>query len=230
MRKLLVILSAVLIIGAAAGLWYFLMSAGVRIGGYYGEPIEEIGNDPAIKSFPPEAVQKNKDRLADLEKILKAAPADFDAWMDVGQLKKFFHNYKGAVQAYEYAATLNPDSPLAYYNLANLYGLYLGEYAKAEQYYEQAIEKGWNLAYTYLGLAEFYRTFYKDKFRETEKVLLRGLEVIPDDPNLMLDLAFYYKTAGDKEKAVSYFKKLLNHPDISGAQKQALEEEMKLLR
>ncbi len=225
---------ALLIIGVVV--WFSLKTKEVQIGDYRGEPIEEIGNDPAIKNFPPEAIEKNKNRLHELAVQLKTDPKNWNFWMEIGQLKKFFNNYNGAVAVYEYAKTINPEEPLVYYNLANLYGSYLRDYPKAEEYYLKALDYGPSDEYIYLGLAEFYRDFYTAKSDLTDDVLLQGLKEIPNNPNLIIQLAYYYKSVygesrqtADKENAIKYFSQLISIPDINADQKQAFREEIKAL-
>lgn len=216
--------------GIGAGVWFLVKQKEAQIGDYRGEPIEEIGNDPSLSHFPAAAIEQNKNRLKELVQRLKNDPKNFEMWTDVAELKKFFNNYKGALAVFEYAKTISPENPLAYYNLANMYGLYLHDYPKAEEYYLKAIDYGMNLNYTYLGLAEFYRDFYKDKSDLIDDVLLRGLqEGVPGDPNMTLQLAYYYKSIGDKKNAIKYFAKLINSKDVNGNQQQALQGEIKAL-
>jgi len=218
---------ALLIIGV--GFWLLLKNKEVQIGDYRGEPIEEIGNDPAIKNFPPAAVERNQNRLKELAATLRKDPKLWNAWMEVGQLKKFFNNYKGAVDAYEYVKVNSPEDPLVYYNLANLYGAYLGDYPKAEEYYLKAVSYGPNEEYIYLGFAEFYRDFYKAKYDQIENLLLEGLKKVPNYTNLLIQLAYYYKSVNDNQNAIKYFSQLLNAQDIGADQKQAFREEIKAL-
>lgn len=213
----------------ATAIWHFTRNGEVQIAGYRGEPITEIGSDPIIKLIPKEALQKQKDRLAELDRKLRENPEDFEAWMAVGNLKKFFNNYIGAIAAYEYAELLQPENALIHYNLANLYGLYLRDYPKAEQYYLNARKLASNYPYVHLGLAEFYRDFYQEKADQVDDVLLEGLKYIPNEPNLTLNLAYFYKNAGDKLNAIKYFKNLLNYPLVSEDHKAAIQKEVEAL-
>ena len=92
---------------------------------YAGQPIMTIGNDPIINQFPISVVEKQKTYLANLNTALQKNPYDFDSWMQVGNHKKFFNNYEGARDAWEYAKLLVPAQQLPYLNLANLYAYYL---------------------------------------------------------------------------------------------------------
>lgn len=231
MKKIIVCAVVFLALTAVgAGAWVLLKPETAQIGDYRGEPIEEIGNDPAVRNYPAAAVEQNKSRLEELAQKLQENPANLDMWMAVAEFKKFFNNYNGAAAALEYAATIEPQNPLIYYNLANLYGLYLKDYPKAEENYLKAIDGGAAVAYPFLGLAEFYRDFYTAKYNLIDDVLLEGLDKgIPGDPNMILQLAYYYKSVGDNENAIKYFSKLLNSPDVSAAQKQSFREEIENL-
>lgn len=135
---------------------------------YSGEPINYIGNDKIIADFPTEALAKQKKYLALLSDSLNVHPYNFDEWMQVGIHKKFFNNYNGAKDAWEYAKILQPRNPLPYLNLANLYAYYLRDLNKAEENYLAAINNDLNNIYgSYYVLANFYRDFgVKDKALE----------------------------------------------------------------
>ena len=229
MKKKIIFIVPLALLVIGAGVWFSVKTKEARIGDYRGEPIEEIGNDPAIKNFPPAAVEQGKNRLKELAALLEKDPQNWNFWMEVGQLKKFFNNYNGAVAAYEYVKTNNPEDPLVYYNLANLYGSYLGDYPKAEEYYLKAVSYGPNEEYIYLGFAEFYRDFYKAKYDQIENLLLEGLKNVPNYTNLLIQLAYYYKSVNDNQNAIKYFSQLLNAQDIGADQKQAFREEIKAL-
>jgi len=231
MKKQLVVFIVIVVLALAAGLGiqYYQGNRTVTLGGYHGEPVEKIGHDSMIKQLPPELLAMRKNQLAELSAKLSENPNQAEVWMNVGLVKKFFNNYQGAVQAYEYAAVLRPMDPLIHYNLGNLYGAYLKDYSKAEAEFIQARDFGLSLPYTHLALAGFYHDFYKDKISQVEPVLLEGLRNIPNDANMMLNLALYYKEIGQKIQAITYFRKLLNHEDVSGLQKQQIEAEIKAL-
>lgn len=147
---------------------------------YAGEPINFIGSDPIISQLPQSALKKQKQYLADLAEILKNKPGDFESWMAVGIHKKFFNNYQGARDAWEYAKLLSPEPVLPYLNLANLYGYYLNDFKKAEANYLAAVQRDFNNIYgSYYTLANFYRDFgFKEKAIEYYK---KVLEFNPND-------------------------------------------------
>lgn len=158
---------------------------------YKGRAIDDIGNDPFIQQVPPEYLQKYTVELADFKVSLARNPADADAWIRVGVLKKFFNDYLGARDAWEYAKVVNPWYSTAYYNLGDLYGWYLKDFPRAEENYLKAIEVDPTLAYLYISLAEFYNVVYKTKSAQAVEVIRRGLEVLPDDADLKKVLEYY---------------------------------------
>ena len=153
---------------------------------YTGEPITFLGNDPIINSLPTEAVMKQKFFLSELDKSLKENPNNFDEWIAVGNHKKFFNNYNGARDAWEYAKHLS-DNPISYLNLANLYGYYLRNLSKAEENYLLAIDHdSLNATGVYNAAAGFFRDFgMKDKALEYYQ---RALELDPTDTAVKVEI------------------------------------------
>lgn len=162
---------------------------------YQGDPIDNIGEDPFIQQVPADYLEKYKQELANFKKTLAKNPGDVEGWIRVGVLKKFFNNYDGARDAWEYAKIVNPEFSTPYYNLGVLYGAYLKDLIKAEENYLKAIEIDPSLTYLYLALAEFYSVFYKEKIDRVDDVLRRGLAVLPDNESL-LDALRNYKESG----------------------------------
>ena len=147
---------------------------------YAGQPINFIGHDPIINQYPKEVVEKQTKFLAEVAEFLKTHPGDFDSWVGVGIHKKFFNNFSGARDAWEYAKLLSPETVLPYLNLANLYAYYLNDFKKAELNYLAATTRDFNNIYgSYYATANFYRDFgFKDRAIEIYKKIL---ELKPQD-------------------------------------------------
>lgn len=158
---------------------------------YSGDPIENIGNDAFIEQVPSEYLKSYKKELSELRETLAKNPGDFDGWLRLGVIKKFFNNYVGARDAWEYANAVASNNSTAYYNLGGLYGAYLKDYAKAETNYLAAIKNDPKLPYVYLGLAEFYSVFFPAKKDLADDVIRQGLEANPDDESLKGALKYY---------------------------------------
>ena len=156
---------------------------------YAGQAIGDIGTDPFIAKVPKDYLENHLKQLAELKVRLTQQPDDFNAWMDVAYLKKFYNNYLGARDAWEYANKIAPKNSIAFYNLGNLYGHDLKQYEKAEQYYLTAIKNDPKLPYQYITLSEFYAVFYTAKKDLADDVLKQGLAEVPDDSSLKEALA-----------------------------------------
>lgn len=154
---------------------------------YTGQAINILGNDPMIAQLPVSAVEIKKQQLADLASALSKKPDDFNSWMALGNFKKFFNNFIGARDAWEYAKIVVPNQPVTYLNLANLYGYYFKDQKKAEVNYLAAISLDSLNAYGGLNsFANYYRDFgFKDKALEFYK---KALEFAPGDSALQAEI------------------------------------------
>jgi len=143
-----------------------------------------------------------------------------DDWIAVGVIKKFFNDYEGVRDAWEYAGVLYPANALSFANLGNLYGFYLHDNEKAEFNFRKAIANDpYQLSY-YLSLASFYKEADVSKKDKVPEVILLGLDRIKD-VNLYLYLASYYRDIGDKTNAVKYYEEVLKiAPDQAGVREE----------
>lgn len=158
---------------------------------YNGWPIDNIGNDSFIEQAPQEVVEQHKKELAELKKSLTENPNNSEGWLKAGLLQKFFNNYIGARDMWEYGKLVAPNDFIFYYNLGGLYGLYFKNYPKAEFNYQQAMAINPLLPYLYLGLAEFYSVFYTEKADQAVEVIKKGLALLADEPALKQALEYY---------------------------------------
>ncbi|MEK7641157.1 MAG: hypothetical protein AAB389_04140 [Patescibacteria group bacterium] len=199
---------------------------------YKGQALRAIGNDQAIKDFTPEVVAMKKAELQKFAALAEKDSSDTLAWLKISEIKKFFNNYQGSADALEYLKLLAPDDFIVNLNLGNLYGFYLKDYKKAEDNFQNAMNHsgGAQLATAISSLADMYKDFYKVKYDQVDNLLLLGIETMPDDTNLVIKLAFYYKEAGNKEGAIQSFERLLSMQGLTGAQQKAFEDEIAALK
>lgn len=113
----------------------------------------KITIDPSITGIVKEKL------IADIQKvivILKGNSMDSTAWIQLGILRKNAKDYDGAIAAWEFANTLSPQNSVPLLNIANLYGYYLHDNAKAEEYLKKAIAAEPKDGYAYFKSFEFY--------------------------------------------------------------------------
>lgn len=146
---------------------------------YIGQQISFIGNDPIILQLPKEAIEKHKKYLEELVAAIKKNLGDFESWMAVGIHKKFFNNFVGARDAWEYAKLISPETVLPYLNLANLYAYYLHDPKHAEENFVAAAKLDPNNIF---GSVYQAANFYRD-FGIKDRALAFYKEVLKTSPN-----------------------------------------------
>ena len=189
---------------------------------YSGRPLGEVRFGQGFNA-PKELIDKRRGDLKVLAAVLTSNPkgnGGVDDWIAVGIIKKFFNDYEGTKDAWEYAGVLYPANALSFANLGSLYGFYLKDPVKAEFNYRKAIQNDPYQSSYYLGLADFYAQVDTAQKNKIPDVMLAGLQYVKD-PNLLLYLAGYYKNIGDKANAVKYYQEVLKiAPDQAGIQEE----------
>lgn len=163
-----------------------------------------------------EALTIIENKIKELVGLLKNNPADFNSWIALGIRAKTLENYDKTIEFWEYAIRLNPDNKVSYSNLGDLYHYFLKDYVKAEKYLLTALEKDPNYIMNYTNLHDLYRYSYKQDTNEAVNILLKGLKLYPNELNLLVPLATYYKDKGYKEKAIEYYDKAIEQAKKEG--------------
>lgn len=181
--------------------------------------------------FSAEAKDEISARIAELSGLLKKNPDSLSNWLDLGLLRKTIGDYQGAREAWEYANAIRPRNHVSFSNLGDLFHHYLKDYPNAENSLLQSIKNGPNNISAYRALVNLYTESYTDKLSEVPEILLSGLVANPNDYDILVMLASYYKNAGDKTKAVSYYQKAIAIADKAGktGMNQVLQDEVKNL-
>jgi len=220
---------------------------------YQGAPIGVINEDKSVVSiYPEETKQKLKNELLAFETSLRATSgseaisSNLDGWLRVGVIKKFFGDYLGARDAWEYASLIRPQNSTSFANLGGLYGLYLKDFPKAEFNYKKAIENSPGDIYLYTSLADLYLNtspdlVSKDRDLSGERpdleggrsglesavaIIQSGLTANPDNITLLSYLARFYKEQGNFPKALEYYQKVL----VLDPSNQAVKAEIEALK
>jgi tetratricopeptide (TPR) repeat protein len=79
-------------------------------------------------------------QFAQVQEVLAKTPADFNAWIALGDTRKEAGDYAGAAADWKYVTELYPNDPTAFANLGDLYGTYLNQPSQGIAFYKQAIK------------------------------------------------------------------------------------------
>jgi len=131
----------------------------------------------------------------------------YDIWVDIGNVKQALNDGQGAVEAWQYATTINNLSPLAFANIANYYKSFARDYERAEYYYGLVMERD-NIGYyfDYEAYADLYRNYLPENPSRVESIMLLGVDKASPDRKLEFYryLYFYFEEKNDKAKMETY--------------------------
>lgn len=150
-------------------------------------------------------------RFESIQKTLDQDPNNFDALLQLGMIKKYIGDYKGAEAAWVKVGEITPKNSTSFGNLADLYANFLKDYDKAIIAYQTAITNSLNEVKNilfYRNFHDFYLNYLNDK-QTAEQVLLEGIESNSGNSELFILLAGFYRDEGNISKAIEYYEKAL---------------------
>lgn len=164
--------------------------------------------------------------------IKKDSTTSLENWLKLAVDRKIIGDYAGAVEIWEYVATLSPKDPIAFGNLGEMYEYYLKDYPKAEKNWLATLKLKPDYLYGYRALAELYASLYTEKAYLAPKILEQGLSKNPHSNELMAILADYWKKMGDKSKAIYYYQMALSEVKLQNNQSliDAINKEIDALK
>ncbi|MBP9669388.1 MAG: hypothetical protein KBE09_03805 [Candidatus Pacebacteria bacterium] len=141
-----------------------------------------------------------------LTTILEEDPSHFNAWLDLALQYKVAGDYSAAEKVWLYLVDTAPQSGLSAHNLGTLYHLNLKDNEKAEKFFIVAIKREPLQGAYYLSFHELYRYSYKTETTLAADILKEGLKLTPENTDLLLALAVYYRDdKKDKKLAREYY-------------------------
>mgnify|MGYP001612609828 FL=1 len=171
---------------------------------------------PPSPEFNAQAKKILEDKYAVYVKELTVNPSNINTWLQIGILQRMVHDTAGALESWLYASRLNSKAAVPHKNLADLYMYDIHDNVKSESEWKIAIALDTKDTTAYRGLFDLYRLAYTEKASLAPGVLLSGLKVTPDNIDLMLPLAGYYKEMKDTTNARIYFEKALAEARVRG--------------
>lgn len=192
--QIILIVGVIILIAVVLGLFWLAFTAEDRA------MAKAAKNNPQGEKF----LQEYRDAKAKL----KQDPEDFGAYFEIGFVKAEFNDYPGAIEAYKKSYELNPNSMIALNNLGDVYTK-MKNYSKAEEMYLESIAKFPDYTQPYYALIDLYQNYMPEKKGNIEKILLKGLDGLPKDQNLLSLLAGYYRETKQIDKAIAIYEKIL---------------------
>ena len=149
--------------------------------------------------------------------ILKCKNVSHDIYKNMALAYEKIGSFQKAIIAYKKGITIMPDAK-AYYNLGGNY-IIVGDYNKAIESYEQAIDLEHSFIPAYYNLGSLYSALnrYEDAIKMYKKVLdiipdKKALEISPNYAELRFNLGLAYLALdpSDKESAIEEYELLKN--------------------
>ena len=225
-KKIILILGIAVLIGA--GVLYFSKSKPSDVSDI--EPDAEEEEFPYLIDFSmAENIQEaqleilKQDYELAVEKY-KEDPDSFSSLMTFAFTYYQLGDFESARDVYIKVGEISPKNYTSFWNLANAL-IRLKNYSGAEQAYLKTIENGPDQARHYTVLAELYWYNLPEKKEQIPDLYKKGLEQLPGNYDLLVNLAWYYKETGDKKNALKYYQEVINnYPDMEEIIRAAMEE------
>ncbi|MEK7148332.1 MAG: hypothetical protein AAB770_00240 [Patescibacteria group bacterium] len=158
------------------------------------------------------SLDAQKEFLADLEKTIAAINKDYkdvDNWIQLGLTRHVLGDNIGSSEAWEYAKLLDPENYQIRENLGDLYQSDLKNYVKAEENFKKVIILKPDYSRGYSNLVHLYANSMKEKAVQIPEVYKKGIIANPNDVDLMVGLADYYKDEGSIAEAKKVYQQAL---------------------
>ena len=129
--------------------------------------------------------------IAQAQALIAKDKQSFDAWIQLGDMRKEAGDYANAALDWQYMTALYPTNVVSNANLADLYTNYLHDYPKAAAAYKAAIANDPKQVYLYTDLVSLYANQYPQPSSTIVALIKQGLAVNPASPELKAALAKY---------------------------------------
>lgn len=157
---------------------------------------------PALRAV----IEKN---IVTLRADIKTNPYSLQDWTGLGLYYKQAGDYAQARDAWEYASLLSPGNVVTFNNLGDLYHYYLKDFPKAEKNFLTAIANDKKYTLSYINLSDLYKYSYQTNTTKAADTLKEGMAANPENIDLVVTLATYYKEKGDTMNARTYYTQAL---------------------
>ncbi len=221
-QKINIVIAFVIIVIGIAALVYYLMPNVVTEPAVQGDEqlLELQFTNTQISTEDQETFRK---RFDEQKTNVQANPDDFNSWMALGLVKKQVGDYKGAEQVWLKATELRPNNSISFANLADLYANFLNDYDRADAAFQTSVV---NSKGDFVN-ASFYRSYidflidYRKDLKRAEEVIMQSLQDNPENSDVFMVAAAFYRDAGNGAKEKEYLQKALSlNPENTDAKEQ----------
>ena len=197
----------VVIVAFAALVSYFVFSGPEKVGG-----IEKGGKYEELAKDHPQGERFLRFIENGFAKFTNDDPDDdISGYIDIGFYKNELGDIDGAIEAYKEGLKINENVTLILSNLAHIYEN-KKDYRNAEKYYTRLVEADPTNVRGITDFAGMYRYYFDGKKHAEiiDLVEVKGLTVNPNDLNLLIFLANYYRSdLEDLDRAEIYYRQIL---------------------
>ena len=191
-------------------------------------PLERVFVAENLKNVEEPVFKIMSQNMANLALTLKKDPKDESAWLQLGIYQKNLGGYTKAIEILNYVVVLWPNDYTPYNNLGDLYQFYVKNYPLAEKNWLKVIELRQDYTEAYKNLSSLYYELYKEKQSQALPILLKGFERNHKSIDLIVYISRFYRSSGDKTKALEYYAKAIAEAKVQGNQEIAdsIEQEV----
>ena len=159
-------------------------------------------------------IKQHKKAVDDFERAYSLSPGWVLPWANLNSIYTDRTDFANAEIAGKHAVQLDSSAALAQYNLGVTYHL-TGELSAAKRHYGKAIANDPNYALTYFNLGLI--CFGENDFAQAEQLWTKYHELVPNDPEGLLNLGEVALKRDQKDLALARFKKALELDQIGRA-------------
>ncbi len=167
-------------------------------------------------------------QFSTIQQLLAKNPTDFNAWIDLGTIRKTAGDYAGAAEDWQYVSDIYPGNIVSFFNLGDLYANFIHDYPKAAAAYRQEITNDPTNVDAYISLFQLYVDQYPAGSSDPVGVIRQGIAANPKSIDLHVALARYYVSQKDIPDATVQYQAAISLAQSEGASTtvMALQSEM----
>ncbi len=151
-----------------------------------------------------------------IQKMLASNPTSFDAWMDLGIIRKMAGDYPGAAEDWEYVSAIYPRNNVSFYNLGDLYTNFLQNYPKAATALKKEVANDPKNVNAYLALFQLYTNQYPAGSSDPVGFMRAAIAQNPKSVDLHLALARYFVAQKDTASAKAEYEAAISLAQAAG--------------